>query len=203
MVNPPDYDFGAVGQTELLSAEFRVTNNYRHPFHITRVAGSCSCVGLKADDLEVAPGQATTIRVGWRTHGKTGRVTDHFGIHYTAGSEFDIRTVRLMAVVAPDITSQPDVVRFGGSRPAEQIVSFRHRIPSTSVSVTSGHCSAEAVAVTPTADGHGVVLRYNPAGLVKPGIKHQLLVRLATAEQQLMELPVVFEPFEHPVGSQP
>lgn len=193
LVTPAVHDFGRVGQAGVLAAEFTVTNHHRQPVRITELARTCSCVQLEADRHDLAPGESTVVRVGWRTSGKQGRVGDTLGIQYQIGSVFAVQQFRVQAEVIPDVTAHPATVTFGKDRPREQTVQLRWRDPAAAGRVTSAHCSAEAVSVTLAEDGRSVRLTFDPAGRVAAGIAHQVMVRLPNSGQSWLELPVTFE----------
>jgi hypothetical protein len=192
-VEPAVHDFGSVGQSETLPAEFAVTNNYRQPVRILELVKSCSCVALTADRTDLPPGESTTVRVAWRTHGKRGRVGDTLGVYYQVGDGPTVANFRLTADVVPDVSVSSERLRFGGRSPAEQTLTVSLRDPASDIRVTSAHCSAGAVAATVSADGRSVALRFDPAGRVPAGVAHRLLLNLSLGSQPWLEVPVEFE----------
>ena len=80
---------------------------------------------LTAHDL--APGEFTTVRAGWRTHGKRGRVGDTLGIQFQVATALSIQNFRLQAEVAPDVSVQPETVAFGGDRPLALTITLQLR----------------------------------------------------------------------------
>lgn len=193
VVTPSVHDFGTVGQNETLPAEFTVTNNYRRPVHIVEVTKLCSCVQPTLAKTDLAPGESTTVQVGWRTHGKRGRAGDTLGIQCQVGTEFIVRNFRLAADVVPDVTTTPERVWFGGDRPRQQVVTLSPRNPAADVRIVSAHCSVEAVTATPGEDGRSVILKFDPAGSVTPDLAHRLLIKLSGIDQLWLEVPVSVE----------
>ena len=59
--------------------------------------------------------------------------------------------------------------------------------------MTTGYCSADAVTVSPAADGRSVTLTFDPAGRVAAGIEHSLLLKLSAGGQPWLEVPVSFD----------
>jgi hypothetical protein len=192
VVNPPVHDFGTVSQGDTLPAEFVVTNNYRRPVVLTELTKHCSCVQPTAAKTTLAPGESTTIQVGYRTLGKRGRVSETLGILYQVGAELAVQNYGLRAEVVPDVVAVPEEVRSGGDRLREQVVTLKFRDPAIGLKVAKAYCSAEAVATTLSADGQSVTVSYDPSVRVATGLDHKLFIRLTGGMQQWIEVPVQF-----------
>ena len=193
VVSPAVHDFGTVGDAEVLPAEFTVTNNHRQPLRIVAVAESCSCAQAAADSDDLAPGQSTTIRVGWRTHGRRGRTSETLGVRYQVGDIMPVHNFRLTADVLLGVTASPEALRFGRGRPLDQSVSLVVRNPAAVVRAEVAHCSANALQTAIAADGRSVSLHYNHDGYIAPGVNHQVLIKLRGDGPQWLEVPVTFD----------
>jgi hypothetical protein len=191
VVTPAVHDFGAVGPSEVVSAEFTLRNNHRQSISIIELGRSCSCVHLAAAGKEVAPGESTTLQVSWRTHGKRGKVSDTLSVHYLTGSEFRVQPFRLFADVSPDVTAVPETIVFDGHIRGEVRVTIRPRLPATVARILTAHASAEAVTADLSEDGASVLVRYDPNGRVPAGVEHRVLLKLSGVESMWLEIPVV------------
>ena len=203
LVTPAVHDFGTVGQGETLTAEFTVTNNYRQPVRIVELTTHCSCVQPMSAKRELAPGESTTLQVGYRTHGKRGQSSQTLGILHQVGTGFTVQNYGVQAEVLPDLTLVPERLTFGDGQPAERTLTLAVRAPSSGARIATAHCSAEAVTPTVAADGRSVTLKYDPARPVSAGVAHQVLLKLTAAGQMWLEVPVLFESAGHPPRSGP
>ena len=192
-ITPAVHDFGTVGQAELLTAVFAVKNNHRQTVQVSEMLKTCSCVQMATDARDLAPGQATTLRIGWHTRGKSGRVSDTIAVRYRVADQSHVHKVRVDANVLPDATPSPDVVRFGGARPPTQVVTIELRPGAPDLRVTTAHCVSDAVEATPSSDGRSVTLTYHATKAVPQAGKLTLLIKLTPGGQEWVEVPVHVE----------
>jgi hypothetical protein len=70
-----EYQFGTVKEGENVEHTFTITNDGKSTLYIRKVKGSCSCTVVQPEKHELAPGESTTMKAIFRTHGKTGGQT--------------------------------------------------------------------------------------------------------------------------------
>jgi len=67
------HDFGTIKQGEIVKTEFDVLNSGDDLLKILNVTSSCGCTAVKPDKNELAPGDATKIKVEFNSAGKIGK----------------------------------------------------------------------------------------------------------------------------------
>jgi len=66
------YKFGTANEGENVEHTFTITNVGKSTLYIRKVKGSCSCTVVQPEKNELEPGETTTMKAIFRTHGKTG-----------------------------------------------------------------------------------------------------------------------------------
>lgn len=73
VVQQPEHDFGDIVQGERVSHNFVITNTGGDILKITNVRASCGCTAVLPDKRELAPGEATNIKVEFDSKGRIGK----------------------------------------------------------------------------------------------------------------------------------
>lgn len=75
VLQPPAWDFGQVWQDEQQETTLVVRNEGDAELVISEVRTTCGCTVAQPERKNVPPGQSTTVKVRFDTHGKQGEVT--------------------------------------------------------------------------------------------------------------------------------
>ena len=67
-----EYKFGTAIEGESVEHTFTITNVGKSTLYIRKIKGSCSCTVVQPDKNELEPGESTSMKAIFRTHGKTG-----------------------------------------------------------------------------------------------------------------------------------
>ena len=70
-----EYKFGTATEGDNVEHTFTITNVGKSTLHIRKVKGSCSCTVIQPEKNELEPGESTSMKAIFRTHGKTGGQT--------------------------------------------------------------------------------------------------------------------------------
>lgn len=66
------FDFGTIHEGEIVTHDFRFTNNGKKPLIISNAAGSCGCTVADFPKEPLAPGSSEVIKVRFSSAGKHG-----------------------------------------------------------------------------------------------------------------------------------
>lgn len=66
------YDFGNIKQGDVVSHNFVLTNVGTEKLVITKVRASCGCTAAAPDKKELEPGESTSVKVTFDSHGRKG-----------------------------------------------------------------------------------------------------------------------------------
>lgn len=97
-VEPEQHDFGMVAPDQVVTATFRVVNHGPGAVTLADPMKSCTCASAVLDRRELAPGEAATLTVHWRTAGKDGRTRDTVALQYSSAATFNQPVVVLMTL---------------------------------------------------------------------------------------------------------
>lgn len=67
-----EHNFGDIKQGDVVSYDFKVTNNGGDVLKIIDVRASCGCTAAQPDKKELKPGESTTIKVTFNSKGRKG-----------------------------------------------------------------------------------------------------------------------------------
>ena len=67
-----EYRFGTVKEGENVEHTFTITNDGKSTLYIRKIKGSCSCTVIQPEKNELEPGESTSMKAIFRTHGKSG-----------------------------------------------------------------------------------------------------------------------------------
>lgn len=67
-----EYNFGDIKQGDVVSYDFKITNNGGDVLKILDVRASCGCTAAQPDKKELQPGETTTIKVTFNSRGRKG-----------------------------------------------------------------------------------------------------------------------------------
>lgn len=81
VLEPPEYDFGAVARGEEVSAEFRVRNVGTETLRILRLTSGCGCTATNLERDVLEPGEASLVGVRVDTVGKRGATSVDVVVH--------------------------------------------------------------------------------------------------------------------------
>lgn len=165
-VDKLSYDFGAVGQGETLSAEFRITNGYAAPVDLRDIRTGCSCQVASVSPPRLGPGEVATLRLDWKTGSRQGPVSDVFWVfHSIPGEEPGVTgrmRLRVTAVVEPDIAVEPEQVDFRrGVAGTRQVRLTAKRVER--FAVVDAYSNTQDIVATYRPDASAVEVRYTPA----------------------------------------
>ncbi len=91
-VNDPNaWDFGKAKQGEVLKHDFLFKNETKNVLNITGVNTSCGCTASQSDKKSLKPGESTTIKVSFNSHGYQGEVKQFI---YVNTDNADLAVVR-------------------------------------------------------------------------------------------------------------
>jgi hypothetical protein len=100
-VEPEGFDFGRVRPRRTLRKEFRLLNLGDRDLVIERISRSCGCTAATADELTLAPGASTPLRVAVETRDSSGPV-EHQVLVRTNDPETPSLEIRLRATVVAE-----------------------------------------------------------------------------------------------------
>ncbi len=72
-VEPAVIALGVVGPNESHQVTATVTNTGREPARLVHTSMACSCTQVEVDKQTLAPGEAATVSLSWRTGMEAGR----------------------------------------------------------------------------------------------------------------------------------
>ena len=72
-VDNVDYDFGTATEGDEITHDFKITNTGKSTLYIRKIKAACGCTAVNPEKNELAPGESTTLKAIFRTHGKKGR----------------------------------------------------------------------------------------------------------------------------------
>lgn len=192
-VEPSVVSFGAVGSADTLWAEAVVTNRFAEPLIIEDVSRLCSCVQSGVAQKELAPGEATTLTVGWRMAGKRGAARETVMLRFRVGERTELTPFVLTATVRPQASYSPERLRFAPGDPAEQVLTVRAERPGHAVRALEATCSTKAVTATVDPGGQTVRVAVDRAVPVPAGLRHTLMVRVDGFDGPWLEVPIQFD----------
>lgn len=67
-----EYNFGDIKQGDVVSYDFKITNNGGDLLKIIDVRASCGCTAAQPDKKELKPGESTNIKVTFNSKGRRG-----------------------------------------------------------------------------------------------------------------------------------
>lgn len=67
-----EYNFGDIKQGEVVSYDFKITNNGGDVLKIIDIRASCGCTAAQPDKKELKPGETTSIKVTFNSKGRKG-----------------------------------------------------------------------------------------------------------------------------------
>lgn len=67
-----EHNFGDIKQGDVVSYDFKITNNGGDVLKIIDVRASCGCTAAQPDKKELKPGETTTIKVTFNSKGRKG-----------------------------------------------------------------------------------------------------------------------------------
>lgn len=67
-----EHNFGDIKQGDVVSYDFKITNNGGDVLKIIDVRASCGCTAAQPDKKELKPGESTTIKVTFNSKGRKG-----------------------------------------------------------------------------------------------------------------------------------
>lgn len=67
-----EYNFGDIKQGEIVSYDFKITNNGGDVLKIIDIRASCGCTAAQPDKKELKPGETTSIKVTFNSKGRKG-----------------------------------------------------------------------------------------------------------------------------------
>jgi hypothetical protein len=149
-VEPPNLDFGIIVQGEQREATVVVNNGSSVPVRILEVTGSCGCVVGSPEARVLAPGQTTTLRVIYDSHGRIGQLRYSVKIRLTdvaAGSILPDAVFTIAVEVQQRFWSEPAGLDLGTVELGTEVVrelTLRSKEDQTWEPILSSPLPAEA-----------------------------------------------------------
>jgi hypothetical protein len=76
-----DHDFGNVKSGFVATHEFSFRNDGKSPLIIRKVKTGCGCTASTPPTESIKPGQTSTIKVTFNTHGRSGRQAQYIDVY--------------------------------------------------------------------------------------------------------------------------
>jgi len=102
-----EYNFGDIKQGDVVSYDFKITNNGGDVLKIIDVRASCGCTAAQPDKKELQPGETTTIKVTFNSKGRKGAQVKTVRVITNDPEKSDINFVIRCNILVDESSSKP------------------------------------------------------------------------------------------------
>lgn len=102
-----EHNFGDIKQGDVVSYDFKITNNGGDVLKIIDVRASCGCTAAQPDKKELKPGESTTIKVTFNSKGRKGAQVKTVRVITNDPEKSDINFVIRCNIIVDQSNSQP------------------------------------------------------------------------------------------------
>ncbi|MCL6495840.1 MAG: DUF1573 domain-containing protein [Ignavibacterium sp.] len=102
-----EHNFGDIKQGDVVSYDFKITNNGGDVLKIIDVRASCGCTAAQPDKKELKPGETTTIKVTFNSKGRKGAQVKTVRVITNDPEKSDINFVIRCNILVDQSNSQP------------------------------------------------------------------------------------------------
>lgn len=96
------YDFGTITTGDVVTHNFVVKNTGEQKLDIEKVKASCGCTAVTPDKNELEPGDSTSIKVSFNSHGRRGVQKKYVYVYSNDPNHQVIRLSFTTKVLHPD-----------------------------------------------------------------------------------------------------